>query len=264
MRADAPTLEPPERAGSCIIGSFIDAGAWDRFLSTILACAKAGQSRVVCVCNVHSVVTAQKDPALRAAIDNADLATPDGMPLVWLLRQRGFFDQKRINGPDLMWRLLSEAEAQGIRVFFYGSTVDTLQRLCSNIEKAFPNLPVVGSYSPPFRTLACNEKNEEVENINASGAQVVFVGLGCPKQEVWMHQNRGRISAVMIGVGAAFDFHAKKIKRAPIWIQNNGFEWLYRLVQEPKRLFFRYATTNFIFVWNILTEKICRILRVVR
>lgn len=264
MRAVEPALEPPERVGSYIIGSFIDAGTWERFLSAILAWAKAGQSRVVCVCNVHSVVTAKNDPALRAALDNADLATPDGMPLVWLLRQRGFFGQERINGPDLMWRFLSVAETQRIRVFFYGSTVDTLQRLCSNIEKTFPNLPVVGAYSPPFITLTCNEKNKEVESINASGAQVVFVGLGCPKQEVWMHQNRGRISAVMIGVGAAFDFHAEKIKRAPIWIQDNGLEWLYRLIQEPKRLFFRYATTNIIFVWAILTEKIRQIIRVMR
>ena len=264
MSVAVPTIEPPKRPGSNIIGSFIDAGAWDRFLSVILAWAKDGQSRVVCVCNVHSIVTAKNDPALRTAIDDADLATPDGMPLVWLLRQRGFFDQERINGPELMWRFLSVAETQGIRVFFYGSTVDTLQRLCSNLLAAFSNLQIVGSYSPPFRALTDKEKNEEVERINACGAQVVFVGLGCPKQEAWMYRNRGRINAVMIGVGAAFDFHAGTVKRAPVWIQNNGLEWLFRLMQEPNRLFFRYATTNSIFICNILLEKLCRCLKIMR
>lgn len=255
MHAANQTLKPLERSGASIVGSFIDAGHWEQFLSTIISWSQAGQSRVVCVCNVHSVVTAKSDPALRAAIDEADMATPDGMPLAWVLRQRGFPEQKRVNGPDLMWRILPLAETQGIRVFFYGSTEGTLQRLCSSVGGAFPNLPIAGSYSPPFRVLTEDEQNEEVERINSSGAQVVFVGLGCPKQEIWMHRNKGQIKAVMLGVGAAFDFHAGTLKRAPLWIQNSGLEWLFRLLQEPRRLFFRYITTNSVFIWTILCKK---------
>ncbi|MDO9582610.1 MAG: WecB/TagA/CpsF family glycosyltransferase [Desulfomicrobium sp.] len=258
MHAANLPLKPLERPGSKIIGSFIDAGPWGRFLSVIISWAMAGQSRVVCVCNVHSVVTAKKDRALRAAIEEADIATPDGMPLVWVLRQRGFSEQERINGPDLMWRVLSAAETQGVRVFFYGATEKSLQRLCRNVRDAFPNLPIAGSYSPPFRVLTEAEQSEEVERINAAEAQVVFVGLGCPKQEVWMHHNKGRIKAVMLGVGAAFDFHAGMLKRAPLWFQNSGLEWFYRLIQEPRRLFFRYATTNSLFIWNLLMDKFFR------
>lgn len=258
MHAANQTLKPLERSGASIVGSFIDAGHWDHFLSTITSWAQAGQSRVVCVCNVHSVVTAKGDPALRAAIDEADMATPDGMPLAWVLRQRGFPGQRRVNGPDLMWRVLSLAQMQGVRVFFYGSTEGTLQRLCSSVGEAFPNLQIAGSYSPPFRALTQDEQNEDAERINSSGAQVVFVGLGCPKQEIWMHRNKGRIHAVMLGVGAAFDFHAGSLKRAPVWLQNSGLEWLYRLIQEPRRLFFRYVTTNSIFAWKLLVEELCR------
>lgn len=255
MNSQTWSMTRKDRSGSVVMRSFIDSLSWDACLDLLATWAQEGSSRVTCICNVHSVVTANQDPALKAAIDNADMATPDGMPLVWLLRRSAFSDQQRINGPDLMWRFLSVAQEKGISIFFYGSTPETLILLQDRLENAFPGLQIAGIYSPPFRPLSDSEQKEEVKLINSSGAQVVFVGLGCPKQEVWMHRNKGRINAVMIGVGAAFDFHAGTVKRAPHWMQNNGLEWLYRLCQEPRRLFTRYAVTNSIFLLYVLKRE---------
>lgn len=256
MKSESRASSANARSGSVIISSFIDSLTWDACLDVISKWAEERLSRVICICNVHSVVTAHQDPALRAAIDNADMATPDGMPLVWLLRRSAFSKQQRINGPDLMWRFMSVAQEKGISVFFYGSTPETLILLHDRLESAFPGLRIAGVHSPPFRPLSDSEQQDEVELINSTGAQVVFVGLGCPKQEVWMHRNKGRINAAMIGVGAAFDFHAGTVKRAPNWMQNNGLEWLYRLCQEPRRLFTRYAVTNSIFLLYVLKREL--------
>jgi N-acetylglucosaminyldiphosphoundecaprenol N-acetyl-beta-D-mannosaminyltransferase len=231
-----------------VLGAAIDALSWDDALRTITRAAEARESRYVCICNVHSVVTTTRDAEFRRIINSSDLATPDGAPIAWALRQLGYPAQERINGPDLMWKYLEHAERHGHIVFFYGSAPATLSKLRSVLPRHFPSLRIGGMHSPPFRPLTAAEDEAETHMINASGAHVVFVGLGCPKQEKWMAAHRGRIHAVMIGVGAAFDYHAGVIKRAPLWWQKNGLEWLYRLLSEPRRLFMRYLVTNTLFV----------------
>lgn len=231
-----------------VLGTRIDALTWDEALSCIVFWAKSGVSRMVCLCNVHVVVTARSDPALHAALAQCELATPDGAPLAWLLRQRRWPRQPRINGPDLMWRLLAEAEREQLGVFFYGSTTATLARLVQVLQNAFPTLRIAGYLSPPFRALSAEEASDIRHAIHHSGAQLVMVGLGCPKQEKWMAAEHGRIHAVMLGVGAAFDYHAGTIRRAPAAWQRAGFEWLYRLAMEPSRLLRRYLVTNTLFL----------------
>ena len=239
------------RIGLPILGAFIDALTWNGALSQLQNWGKQRQSRYVCVCNVHSAVTAKLDPEFRRVVDDADMSTPDGMPLVWVLRWQGFKEQERINGPDLMWRLCGQAAEKGLVIFLYGSVPGTLGRLTGNLKAAFPQLSISGTYSPPFRALSEEEDREITDRINRSGAHIVFVGLGCPKQEYWMAEHRGKIQAVMIGVGAAFDYHSGTVRRAPLWLQQSGLEWLYRLLTEPRRLWKRYLVTNSLFLVHL-------------
>lgn len=241
-----------------ILGALIDALSWDKAIRKIVAWGAAHESRYVCICNVHSVVTTTLDPALRTAVNEADMSTPDGAPIAWAMRRLGFPSQQRIDGPDLMWKYLSEAERLGQIVFFYGSTEDTLTKLRASITKYFQHLQLGGMYSPSFRPLSPLEDDTEVKMINHSDAHVVFVGLGCPKQEKWMATHRGRINAVMIGVGAAFDYHSGVVKRAPLWWQHNGLEWLYRLGSDPRRLLKRYMITNILFVIGLSRQLLAK------
>jgi N-acetylglucosaminyldiphosphoundecaprenol N-acetyl-beta-D-mannosaminyltransferase len=236
------------RKRQSVLGANIDALDWDEALSHVIESGAERQSRYVCICNVHSVVTTTRDPDFRRIVNQADLATADGAPIAWALRVFGFKSQERINGPDLMWRYLEQAERLQQTVFFYGSTPATLQKLRDALARQFPRLRIGGLHSPPFRALSEQEDEQEVRMINGSGANVVFVGLGCPKQEQWMAAHRGRVQAVMIGVGAAFDYHAGVVRRAPLWWQRHGLEWLYRLASEPRRLFKRYMVTNTLFI----------------
>lgn len=231
-----------------VLGSPIDVLTWNDALAQLNAWAPNHESRYVCICNVHSVVTASQDAEFGRVVNGADMATPDGAPLAWMLRWLGHENQQRINGPDLMWKYCEQAQSRAESVFFYGSAQATLDILQTKLLAAFPNLKIAGAFSPPFRTLTPEEDEAVVAKINASGAGVVWVSLGCPKQELWMAAHRGRINAVMVGVGAAFDYHAGTIKRAPKWLQNNGLEWSYRLVSEPRRLWKRYLVTNTLFV----------------
>lgn len=240
------------RTGAHVLDSHIDAIGWDEAVSRIASWASQHQSRYVTLCNVHSVVTASQCNEFNKVISQADLALPDGAPVAWALRREGFLKQERINGPDLMWRYLSVAEKIGQSVFFYGSADDTLEKLSARIKKQFPKLRIAGMVSPPFRALSAEEDQAYVDQINKSGAHVLFVGLGCPKQEAWMANHRGRIRAVMLGVGAAFDYHAGTIQRAPKWMQKIGMEWLHRLASEPKRLARRYAITNSVFIYRMV------------
>ncbi|MBH0203990.1 MAG: WecB/TagA/CpsF family glycosyltransferase [Nitrospira sp.] len=240
--------ENGSRIGAPVLGSFIDAVLWQEAIDTLLGWAKERQSSYVCICNVHVVVTAKQDPKFRQVVNEADMTTPDGMPLAWVLRWIGFQRQERINGPDLMWRLCEQAAKKGLSIFLYGSSDETLGRLTDNLKTAFPRLVIAGVCSPPFRPLSDEEDREMIDRINRSGAHLVFVGLGCPKQEFWMAAHRGKIRAVMIGVGAAFDYHAGTVKRAPLWMQRSGLEWLFRLMSEPKRLWKRYLVTNSLFL----------------
>lgn len=249
---------PPMRNRVGVMGAQIDAISWDDALQRIAQWAQARQSRYVCICNVHSVVSATRDSHFRQIVNGADLCTPDGAPVAWALRHLGWRDQQRINGPDLMWRYLALAEQSQQAVFFYGSTQQTLEKLGSAVRRAFPALRMVGIHAPPFRKLTDVERRDEIALIRRSGAQLVFVGLGCPKQEQWMAENCQQLPAVLIGVGAAFDYHAGMVKRAPVWAQRSGLEWLYRMLAEPKRLFRRYMVTNSLFIIGMARQLLLR------
>jgi N-acetylglucosaminyldiphosphoundecaprenol N-acetyl-beta-D-mannosaminyltransferase len=243
-----------ERVRQSLLGTPIDVLDWDAALATITRWSAAHDSRVVCICNVHSVVTARHDAGFAALLAEADLATPDGAPLTWLMRGLGHRGQQRINGPDLMWRYCEQACARGEAIFLFGSTEATLALLQRRLHEAFPGLRIAGAVSPPFRPLSEAEDAAFVAQINASGAGTVWVSLGCPKQERWMAAHRGRIAATMVGVGAGFDYHAGTISRAPRWMQRNGLEWLHRLASEPRRLWRRYLSTNSVFLVAALAQ----------
>ena len=232
----------------------IDQIDWPTAISTIMTWAIGRHGRIVCVCNVHSVITSRPNPDLRAAINESDLATPDGMPIAWFISKCQQTKQTRINGPDLMVRLCDAAARQRVAVALYGSTESTIEKLRQALLDKFPRLRVAAMISPPFRELSITEDALMVEALNSSGAGIVFVGLGCPKQELWMIAHRNHVQAVMIGVGAAFDYLAGTVQRPPVWMQRAGLEWLGRLIAEPRRLWRRYFITNTIFILYILRE----------
>ena len=189
-------------------------------------------------------MTAYWSRAYQRVIDHASLVTPDGMPLVWALRLLGFKGQQRVYGPDLMLAWCDRAAQLGIPIYLYGSTDGTLAKLKAHLQQQFPALPIAGCHAPPFRPLTPAEEAADLQRIRQSGAQVVFIGLGCPKQEQWMYRNRGKFPGVMIGVGAAFAFFSGEVQQAPRWMMKFGLEWFYRLSQEPKRLWKRYLINN--------------------
>jgi N-acetylglucosaminyldiphosphoundecaprenol N-acetyl-beta-D-mannosaminyltransferase len=237
-----------QRVTGRVLGVPIDAISWDQALERIHHWGLGHESRYVCITNVHSVVTTGQDAAFGEVVANADMATPDGAPVAWMLCKLGYPTQQRINGPDLMWKYCAAAAGRDESIFLYGSTDETLAILQQRLRAAFPALKIAGAISPPFRALSAEEDAADVARINDSGAGTVWVSLGCPKQEKWMAAHRGRIHAVMIGVGAAFDYHAGTITRAPLWMQRAGLEWLHRLASEPGRLWKRYLVTNTLFV----------------
>lgn len=243
-----------DRITASVLGAPIDVFDWVSALSRIAAWSANRESRYVCICNVHSVVTSGQDAEFGRVVTEADMATPDGAPVAWMLRKLGFAGQQRINGPDLMWKYCEQAAQRKESIFLYGSTAETLAILQTRLLAAFPGLQIAGAISPPFRALSEEEDAADVACINASGAGTVWVSLGCPKQEKWMAAHRGRVKAVMIGVGAAFDYHAGTIKRAPLWMQRRGLEWLHRLCSEPGRLWKRYFVTNTLFVLGALRQ----------
>lgn len=243
-----PWISSAARRMLPVLGTPIDIITSAAAVLRISSWAQRGESRVVCICNAHSVVTASKDPAFARVLAEADMATPDGAPVAWMLRRQGASTQQRVSGPDLMADYMTHAVAVGEAVFLLGSAEDTLTRLQTHLLARWPSLRIAGAISPPFRGLSAQEDEAIVARINGSGAGTVWVSLGCPKQEQWMADHRGRINAVMLGVGAAFDFHAGTVARAPTWMRNNGLEWLHRLYSEPGRLWRRYLTTNLIFI----------------
>ena len=195
----------------------------------------------VSIASINNILSALKESSLVAVQNSADMTTADGMPLVWILRLRGHKHIERVCGPDLMPAVLEMAEQEGFSNYFYGCTDEVLETMRNNLKKMFPGLKITGSYAPPFRKLNEEENREVIDRINRCNPQLVWVGLSTPKQELWMYENRGRLKdCVIIGVGAAFDYFAGNIKRAPKWIQSFGLEWLFRLVQEPRRLWKRY------------------------
>lgn len=237
-----------------MLGARIDPLSFDAAQCRLLAWARQHESRYVVLANAHVVVESAHDALFGQIVNSADMATADGAPVAWMLRKLGNAGQQRVNGPDLMWALLGRCAAEGLTVYFYGGSPDTLHALMQRVASEFPALKVAGAESPPFRALSLEEGNAAARRINESGASLVFVGLGCPKQEIWMAAHRGKIHAVLIGVGAAFDYHAGILKRAPRWMQDAGLEWLYRLLREPRRLWKRYLVTNTLFVLGALRQ----------
>ena len=202
--------------------------------------AQDGESRAVYATSVHGVMEAHDAAEFREVLHRANLITPDGMPLVWMLRLKGVRSQQRIYGPTLMLKILEMAAREKIPVGFYGGEPGTLEQLVARIKTACPSLQVSYAHSPPFRPLDDEETKEIRQRIISSGTRILFVGLGCPRQEKWIDAQHGYIPAVMIGVGAAFDFHAGVKSQAPVWMQMIGLEWLFRLLTEPRRLWKRY------------------------
>ncbi|WP_183743219.1 WecB/TagA/CpsF family glycosyltransferase [Rhizobium sp. BK196] len=201
-----------------------------------------GRREYVCVRDAHGVVRCQKDSKLRSIHNRAFLVTPDGMPLVWALKRAGHAESDRVYGPDLMLSVFGAGISKGLRHFLYGATAETLEQLRTRLLEKFPQARIIGSYAPPFRQLSMQEEADIADRLNRSGADIVWVGLSSPKQELWMARMRDRLEVPMlIGVGAAFDFHAGLKRQAPRAIQRSGFEWAFRLLCEPRRLWRRYA-----------------------
>ncbi|MFD2934150.1 WecB/TagA/CpsF family glycosyltransferase [Spirosoma flavum] len=234
-----------------LISLNLSPGSYSQLQDWIINAAHQRESRTVCCANVHMVIEAKQNPAIAEAVNSADWVTPDGVPLVWALRGLYGLRQDRIAGMDLAVSLLQRAADEGISVFFYGSTPQVLERLSQTCLERFPALQIAGVLSPPFRKTTPGEDNTISKQISDSGAGLVLVILGCPKQELWMAQMRGRIPAVMIGLGGALLVLAGFQTRAPLWMQQNGLEWLFRLAQEPRRLFKRYAVTNSLYIWYV-------------
>lgn len=211
-------------------------------------------SAYVCVTTAHVLVESQRHPSLKATLNAADMVTTDGMPLVWLCRSAGHAAE-RVYGPDLMLELCARSGSEGWRHFLYGGTDQSLERLRARLTARFPGLCIVGSDAPPFRPLTDLEDTAAVERINAAVPDILWVGLGGGKQDLWIAEHRGRIAApVMIGVGAAFDFLAGSKRQAPRWMQHNGLEWLFRLAMEPRRLWRRYLLGNALFLWYVALQ----------
>jgi N-acetylglucosaminyldiphosphoundecaprenol N-acetyl-beta-D-mannosaminyltransferase len=227
-----------------IIGMRVDATSYEDAADRICSWARSGESRYVCAAAVNNVIEARDHVDFRRIMNEADLVTPDGRPLVWGLRLLGVPHASQVAGTHLTGVLCARAADEGVPVGFLGGTPEVLDALVINLHDLFPQLRVVYRHSPPFRPLDPAEEEATVEEIALSGARILFVGLGAPKQEHWMARHRGRVDAVMVGVGAAFDFLSGQKNRAPTWVQRLAMEWLYRLLQEPRRLWKRYLLGN--------------------
>jgi N-acetylglucosaminyldiphosphoundecaprenol N-acetyl-beta-D-mannosaminyltransferase len=248
---DVQTHEPDESTHPLmrvqarhILGTRVDATSYTHAAEQAVRWAHQAESRYVCIATVNNVVEGLEDSSYAKVMNDADLVTPDGMPLVWGLRMLGVPGATRVYGPDLTPVICRMAAAQGIPVGFYGGTDEVLDALTANLTRQLPELEIAYRHSPPFRTATPDEQWQSVETINRSGARILFVGLGAPKQERWMAAQKGQVSAVMVGVGAAFDFLAGNKRQAPRLVQQLGLEWLYRLVHEPRRLWRRYLYRN--------------------
>lgn len=232
----------------------ISTGSYKDITENILSLAKTRTSSYTCVANVHMLVEAYKDESFAQIVNNADVITADGKPIIWGIKLMHHLEQARVAGMDLLPSLLTGACENNVPVYFLGGTERMLERTKIYAEMNCPELQIAGMFSPPFRALSEEEEEDIVVNINASGAGLVLVAMGCPKQEKWMAAMKGRIHASMIGIGGALPVMIGQQKRAPRWMQNAGLEWAYRLGQEPRRLFKRYAVTNTIFIWLLTKE----------
>jgi N-acetylglucosaminyldiphosphoundecaprenol N-acetyl-beta-D-mannosaminyltransferase len=249
--ADRPAR--PERRS--VVGAPISVTDYDEAVGYILAAARRRTSYLVTALAVHGVVETRSRPDLRRAIEDFDIVSPDGQPVRMALNWfHGAALEDRVYGPTLTLRICERAAAEGVPVYFYGSTSAVVTTLARSMQERFPGLVVAGAEPSLFRPLTPTDSTELAERIHASGAGIVFVGLGCPRQELFAWAHRDIIDRPMICVGAAFDFHAGNKRQAPAWMQQHALEWLFRLCQEPRRLFRRYAVTNTIFVWALVKQ----------
>ena len=211
----------------------------------------------ICVCPVSSIIEATDDPEFREIVKNSFLSTPDGMPVVWYIKRKGYENVTRVYGPDLMREVFYISEEKGYLHYFYGGTEEILFMLKEKLLKKFPRLNICGMYAPPFRPLTGEEEADVISNILENKPDIVWVGIGSPKQEKWMSHITGKVDNVLfVGVGAAFNFYAGTVKQAPVWMQKNGLEWLFRLICEPGRLWKRYLYGNSKFIYLVLKEMI--------
>lgn len=249
-------LEGVER--SYILGVGVSVINMDDALGQMEHWISTRQQNYICVATVHLVMEAQKDAELKGILNSSGLTTPDGMPLAWVGKMRGNSNMDRVYGPDVMVNFSELSAKKGYRNFYYGGSSEAVQDLAEKLTERFPGLEVVGAYSPPFRALTPEEDQEIVNMINEANPDVIWIGLGAPKQDKWMAEHMGRVNApVMIGVGAAFDFLSGRKKQAPAWIQKIGMEWFFRLVTEPRRLWKRYLVTNTLFIF-FMTLDLCK------
>lgn len=232
-----------------IVGTPISVTSYEELLGLVEQ-PPPDRAAILAFCNVHSVMTARRQPDVAAALAEADVATSDGMPLVWGLRAAGYPDQPRVYGPAFMELALKHGLARGWTHYFYGSTHETLDKLVDTAEKLAPGIHIAGCYSPPFRPATDDDLRADAARIRESGANLVWVGLGMPRQELWMNRASAHLpGTALLGVGAAFDFLAGTVSQAPAWMQSAGLEWLYRLAQEPGRLWRRYIINNPHYLW---------------
>lgn len=227
-----------------VLGTRVDATTYADAAGRILSWARAGLSRYVCVCNVHMVMEAHDAPDFQQIVNDADLVTPDGMPLVWGLRLMGLPESPRVDGATLTLHVCEAAARENIPIALYGGTEQSAGAFAEFLRRTYPSIHIAATIIPPFRELTEEEDAAYTRQLVESGARIIFVAIGCPKQERWMAAHAGKIPAAMIGVGAALDFHAGMIHRAPKWMQTAGLEWLFRLIMEPRRLWRRYARHN--------------------
>jgi N-acetylglucosaminyldiphosphoundecaprenol N-acetyl-beta-D-mannosaminyltransferase len=228
-----------------VLGVEYFAGDVPTATAAVLRRVESGLGGYSCLCGVHGIITAQHSESMMSALDAAWLNFPDGAPVAWLMRRHGAGTARRVAGPDLMPRVIEAGQEAGVRHFLFGSSPDVLERLEQRLLDRFPRAIIAGSISPPFREVSDEENEQFAAQIAASRADIVWVGLGLPKQDEWLHRTAALFApAVGLGVGAAFDFLAETKPRAPEWMQGAGLEWMHRLAKEPRRLAGRYATTN--------------------
>ena len=224
-------------------------------VAAIAGAARARRKGYICVTGVHGVMEAQDDPAFRKILNEAFLCTPDGMPMVWMGKFRGHSEMRRVYGPDLMLEVCAWSETNPCRHFFYGGASGVAAALAEKLKARFPKLEIAGTFAPPFRPLDAEEEKQFAETIRAAKPDILWVGLSTPRQEKFMAEFLPKLDVtLMIGVGAAFDFHSGRVKQAPRWMQRSGLEWFYRLCREPRRLAKRYLKNNPLFALKILAQ----------
>ncbi len=213
----------------------------------------------ICTCPVNTILECRRNAFASKSLQSATLVTPDGIPVVWLGKLNGHKNMARVYGPDLMLEICRISNDKGYKNYFYGSTSEVLSKLSANLKFSFPDLTISGMYSPPFHSISSKEDAEIIEEINKSNSDILWVGLGSPKQDIWMYEHRDKLNVpIVIGVGAAFDFIAGTKKQAPKWMQRSGLEWLFRLATEPGRLWKRYILGNMLFLYLLLKEFIVK------